>query len=155
MWCYPVFHAVGESPPPALNFDLKFALDCTRCLWNNYHSVQAQITLLDLIFIIMMTWRKRHVRKTKYINITSNCSSHIYFLQSDYNTVICVANSHCLQNVRRPKIGSEFSSMTALSPAKFVFYKSQPLRGKWRTNILSPVFCVRNVYKWDPWSYCC
>ena len=32
--------------------------------------------------------KKTCVRKTKYINITSNRSSHIYFLQSDYCTVI-------------------------------------------------------------------
>ena len=27
----------------ALNFDYKFELDCTSCLWNNYHSIQASI----------------------------------------------------------------------------------------------------------------
>ena len=82
------------------------------------------------------------MRKTKYINITSNRSSHIYFLQSDYSTVICVANLHCLQNVSRH--WSEFAWRTAHSPAKFVFYKSQPLRGKWCTHIFSPVLCVCN-----------
>ena len=52
----PLLHSrSGQSDgEEALNFDLKFELDCTRCLWNNYHSVQAQITLLDLIFMIIM-----------------------------------------------------------------------------------------------------
>ena len=71
----------------------------------------------------------------------SNRSSHIYFLQSDYSTVICVANSNCFQNVRRPTGGSEFTWKTAHSSVTFVFYKSQPLRGKWRTHISAP-FCA-------------
>ena len=66
MRCYPVYSMQSGHPPllhsrsgqsdseTTLNFDLKFELDCTRCLWNNYHSVQAQITLLDFIFMIMM-----------------------------------------------------------------------------------------------------
>ena len=109
----PLLHSrSGQSDgETAQNFYTKFELDCTRCLWNNYHSEQAQITLLDvgLIFMIMMKWSEKNVceenkmcvRKTKYINM-SNRSSHIYFLQSDYSTVICVASYHCLKNVRRP-----------------------------------------------------
>ena len=89
--------------------------------------------------------KKTCVRKTKYINIMSNRFSHIYFLLSDYSMVICVANSHCLQNVRRPTGGSEFARRTAHSAVKFVFYKSQPLCGKWRTHISAP-FCAYASY---------
>ena len=81
------------------------------------------------------------MRKKNNNNITSNRSSHIYFLQSDYSTVICVTNSHCLQNVRRPMGGSEFAWRTAHSAVKFVFYKPQPLRGKCRMHISAP-FCA-------------
>ena len=77
----------------------------------------------------------------RYYRIPSNRSSHIYFLQSDYSMVICVANSHCLQKVRRPTGRSEFASRTAHSAAKFVFYKSQPLRGKWLRKFSAP-FCA-------------
>ena len=45
----------------ALNSDLKFELDCARFLWNNYPSVQAQITLLDVIFIIIMKLNEKNV----------------------------------------------------------------------------------------------
>ena len=137
----PLLHSLsGQSDgKTALNFDLKFELDCTRCLWNNYHSVQAQITLLDLIFMIMMKWSEKNVCEEN--KMYKYRSSHIYFLQSDYSMVICVANSHCLQNVRRPTHGSEFALRIAHSPVEFVFYKSQPLRGKWRTHIFSPVLC--------------
>ena len=87
--------------------------------------------------------KKTCIRKTKYLNILSNRCSHIYFLQSDYSTVICVANSHCLQNVRRPTGGSEFAWRTTHSAVKFVFYKSQPLRGKWLTQRLNWAGAVR------------
>ena len=40
---------------------LTFELDCTRCLWNNYHSVQAQITLLDLISMIVMKLSEKNL----------------------------------------------------------------------------------------------
>ena len=89
-----------------------------------------------------MKWSDKNVyeeNKIAYINIMSNRSSHIYFLQSDYSMVICVDNSHCLQNVSRPTGGSEFAWRTTHSAVKFVFYKSQPLHGKWRTHIFSPV----------------
>ena len=45
----------------ALNFYKKFELDCTRCLWNKNHSVQAQITLLDVIFMIIMKLNEKNV----------------------------------------------------------------------------------------------
>ena len=67
--CIPCSQGISPSRTPvvdnlmvkALNFDVKFELDCTRCLWNNYHSVQALITLLDLIFMIMMKWSEKNV----------------------------------------------------------------------------------------------
>ena len=50
--CIPCSRAQASPPPTshsgqsggetALNFELKFELDCTRCLWNNYQSVQAK-----------------------------------------------------------------------------------------------------------------
>ena len=53
--------------------------------------------------------------------ISPSCTPVVDNLMVRLHTVICVANSNCFQNVRRPTGRSEFAWRTAHSTVKFVF----------------------------------
>ena len=82
------------------------------------------------------------VRKTKYINITS---SLIVLPTLSFCSLTTVRSSASpIPTVSKMCVrtgGSEFAWKTAHSSVKFVFYKSQPLLGKWRAHISAP-FCA-------------